>query len=137
MNFVYLLRCSDGTLYCGWTTGLTDRVAAHNAGTGAKYTRSRRPVELVYYEEYEERHEALSREWHLKRMRREDKLKLINGGMENGIQRTDSGTAKRKSIPFRTDPRGAGPDPQGSTAGAVLEKLTDDALVCGGNPGQA
>ena len=48
MNFVYILRCSDGTLYCGWTTDLEQRVAKHNNGTGAKYTRSRRPVELVY-----------------------------------------------------------------------------------------
>ena len=79
MNYVYLLRCSDGTLYCGWTTDLEARLAAHNSGDGAKYTRSRRPVELVYFEEYEERHAALSREWHIKRMRREEKMKLMTG----------------------------------------------------------
>ena len=77
MNYVYLLRCSDDTLYCGWTTDLEQRLKAHNAGTGAKFTRSRRPVELVYYEEYENRHDALSREWHVKRMSREEKLRLI------------------------------------------------------------
>ena len=77
MNYVYLLRCADGSLYCGWTTDLERRLKAHNSGTGAKYTRSRLPVELVYYEEYEERHEALSREWHIKRMSREEKLQLI------------------------------------------------------------
>ena len=77
MNYVYLLRCADGTLYCGWTTDLEKRVAAHNAGTGAKYTRSRRPVELVYYEKYVDRNEALSREWHLKRLSREEKLRLF------------------------------------------------------------
>ncbi len=77
MNYVYLLHCADDTYYCGWTTNLTARVAAHNAGTGAKYTRSRRPVVLVYFEEYEDRHEALSREWHIKRMSREEKLELI------------------------------------------------------------
>ena len=77
MNYVYLLHCADDTYYCGWTTNLTARVAAHNAGTGAKYTRSRRPVALVYFEEYEDRHEALSREWHIKRMSREEKLELI------------------------------------------------------------
>ena len=77
MNYVYLLRCSDDTLYCGWTTDLEKRVAAHNAGTGAKYTRSRRPVELVYYEAYESRSEALGREWRIKRMIREEKLALI------------------------------------------------------------
>ena len=68
MNYVYLVRCSDDTLYCGWTTDLKIRLAAHNSGKGAKYTRSRLPVELVYHEEYDDRHEALSREWHIKRM---------------------------------------------------------------------
>lgn len=77
MNYVYLLRCADGSLYCGWTTDLERRLKAHNSGTGAKYTRSRLPVELAYYEEYEDRTEALSREWHIKRMTREEKLKLI------------------------------------------------------------
>ena len=77
MNFVYLLRCADHTLYCGWTTDLTARVQAHNNGRGAKYTRSRLPVELVYYEEYANRHDALSREWHIKRMTREEKNDLI------------------------------------------------------------
>ena len=77
MNYVYLLRCADSTLYCGWTNNLTARVVAHNSGRGAKYTRSRRPVSLVYYEEFEDRHEAMSREWHIKRLSREEKLKLI------------------------------------------------------------
>lgn len=77
MNYVYLLRCADGTLYCGWTTDLTARVKAHSSGKGAKYTRSRLPVELVYHEAYQDRHEALSREWHLKRLSREEKLALI------------------------------------------------------------
>lgn len=77
MNYVYLLRCADGTLYCGWTTDLEKRVIAHNSGKGAKYTRSRLPVELAWWEKYEDRHEALSREWHIKRMTREEKLALI------------------------------------------------------------
>lgn len=77
MNYVYLVRCSDDTLYCGWTTDLKNRLAAHNSGQGAKYTRSRLPVKLVYFEEFEDRHEALSREWHIKRMSREEKMKLI------------------------------------------------------------
>ncbi len=77
MNYVYILRCSDDTLYCGWTTDLKHRIAAHNAGTGAKYTKSRRPVEHTYYEEYENRHDALSREWHIKRMTREEKPELL------------------------------------------------------------
>ena len=79
MNYVYLLRCADGTYYCGWTTDIEARVKKHNSGQGAKYTRSRLPVELVYIEEYEDRHEALSREWHLKRMKREEKEKLVKG----------------------------------------------------------
>ena len=77
MNIVYLLRCADGTLYCGWTTDMDARLKAHNAGTGAKYTRSRRPVELVYTETYADRHEALSREWHIKRMTRAEKEQLV------------------------------------------------------------
>lgn len=82
MNYVYILRCSDGTFYCGWTTDLKRRVAAHNNGTGAKYTRSRRPVELVYSETYDEKRDALSREWHIKRMTREEKLELMFSGLE-------------------------------------------------------
>lgn len=76
-NYVYILRCADDTLYCGWTTDLIARIAAHNRGNGAKYTRSRRPVKLAYYEEYENKQEAMSREWHIKRMSREEKLRLI------------------------------------------------------------
>ena len=77
MNYVYILRCRDDSLYCGWTTNLETRVLQHNAGQGAKYTRSRLPVELVYFEMYDDRHTALSREWHLKRLSRDEKLKLI------------------------------------------------------------
>ena len=75
--FVYLLRCSDGTLYCGWTTDLKRRLAAHNSGNGAKYTRSRRPVELVYFEEMEDKSAAMKREWQLKHISRAEKLQLI------------------------------------------------------------
>ena len=78
MNYAYLLRCRDGSLYAGWTNDLAARVKAHNAGEGAKYTRSRRPVELVYYEEFDTREEAMSREWHLKRLSRQEKLALIS-----------------------------------------------------------
>ena len=77
MNYVYLLRCADDSLYCGWTTDLDHRLKVHNSGKGAKYTRSRLPVELAYYEEFEDRTEALSREWHIKRLCREEKLELI------------------------------------------------------------
>ena len=81
MNYVYLLRCADGTFYCGWTTNLENRLAAHNAGTGAKYTRSRLPVELVYYEAYEGRSDALSREWHLKRMSHQEKMRMAENAL--------------------------------------------------------
>ena len=80
MNYVYILRCADGSFYCGWTTDLNKRVKAHNSGKGAKYTRSRLPAELVYFESYTDRHEALSREWHLKRMNRDEKKKMIEQG---------------------------------------------------------
>ena len=80
MNYVYLLRCADGSLYCGWTTDLPARMEAHNSGKGAKYTRSRLPVQLVWYETCEDRHEAQSREWHIKRMSRDEKMALVNGG---------------------------------------------------------
>ena len=86
MHYVYLVHCADSTLYCGWTTDLEKRVRAHNSGQGAKYTRSRRPVELVYAEEFAEKQKALSREWHLKRLNREEKLRLIEtaGVKRNG-----------------------------------------------------
>ena len=79
MNYVYLLRCADGSLYCGWTTRPEERLAAHNSGRGAKYTRSRLPVKMVYLEACEDRHEALSREWHIKRMSHAEKEKLVSG----------------------------------------------------------
>ena len=74
---VYLLECADGTLYTGIARDPEARLAVHNSGRGAKYTRSRLPAELVYTEAYEDRHEALSREWHIKRMSHTEKEKLI------------------------------------------------------------
>ena len=75
--FTYLLECADGTYYCGWTNNLEKRLSAHNAGTASKYTRTRRPVELAYFEQFETKQEAMSREYHIKRLTREEKLKLI------------------------------------------------------------
>lgn len=71
MNYVYILRCADGSLYTGWTNDLEKRVKTHNAGKGAKYTKTRLPVELVYYEEYEEKGEALSREFSIKKLKKQ------------------------------------------------------------------
>lgn len=77
MNYAYILRCADGTLYTGWTNDLSARLAAHNAGRGGKYTRARRPIALVYYEACETKEAAMSREWHIKRLSRANKLALI------------------------------------------------------------
>jgi len=77
VNYTYLLRCADNTLYCGWTNDLEKRLAAHNAGLGAKYTKSRLPVTLVYYEEYDTKEEAMRREFRIKRLTRAEKMKLI------------------------------------------------------------
>ena len=79
-NYVYILRCGDGSLYTGWTNHLEERVAAHQAGRGAKYTRGRGPVELVYWERFTTREEAMRREYAIKRLSRADKLKLIEKG---------------------------------------------------------
>ena len=81
MAFAYMVRCADGTFYSGWTNDLTRRVAAHNSGRGAKYTRARLPVELVWWEEFETKEQAMSREWHLKRLSHAQKLALFQRGM--------------------------------------------------------
>ncbi len=77
MNYTYILQCSDQSLYTGWTNNLEQRIKQHNAGKGGRYTRSRCPVKLVYYETFETKEEAMSREWHIKRLSRKDKLALI------------------------------------------------------------
>ena len=77
MNYTYLVECADKSLYCGWTNDLGKRIAAHNAGRGAKYTKARRPVALVYYEEIETKEKAMRREAEIKRLDRKDKLALI------------------------------------------------------------
>ena len=82
MNYTYLLECSDHSFYCGWTNDLDKRVMAHNSGNGAKYTKSRRPVVLVYYEIYETKEAAMKREAAIKRMSRREKERLIFGGPE-------------------------------------------------------
>ena len=77
-HYVYVLRCADGTLYTGWTTDLERRVKAHNSGKGAKYTRSRKPVELVYFEVFDDKIEAQKREYAVKRLSRAEKEVLIS-----------------------------------------------------------
>ena len=78
----YILRCADGTLYTGWTNDLQHRVETHNAGKGAKYTRTRRPVELCYYETFDTVSEAMRREAAIKKLTRQQKLRLMPGTTE-------------------------------------------------------
>ena len=81
MNYTYILECGDKTLYTGWTTDLEKRFLAHEAGKGAKYTKGRRPLKLVYWEAYETKKEAMSREAAIKKMSRKEKLELIYGAV--------------------------------------------------------
>ena len=76
-NVTYILKCNDNSLYTGWTNDITHRLKMHNEGKGAKYTRGRGPVELVYLEEFETKQEAMSREAKIKRITRKEKLLLI------------------------------------------------------------
>ncbi|QIB67889.1 GIY-YIG nuclease family protein [Aminipila butyrica] len=78
-NYVYMLECVDGTYYTGWTVDLAKRLREHNEGTSlkaAKYTRGRRPVKLIYWEECADKSQALKREWAIKKMTRAKKEKL-------------------------------------------------------------
>lgn len=77
MYFAYIMRCADGTLYTGYTDDIARREVVHNSGRGAKYTRSRLPVKMVYHEYFATRSEAMKRECAIKRLSREQKLKLI------------------------------------------------------------
>lgn len=77
-NYTYIVKCSDETLYTGWTNNLKKRLEAHNSGKGAKYTKNRRPVELVYFEEYDTKQEAMKREYAIKHLSRQKKLALIH-----------------------------------------------------------
>lgn len=86
MNYTYILKCRDNSLYTGWTNDIDKRLKAHNDGKGAKYTKSRRPVELIYYEIYETKEEAMKREYAIKHMTRRAKEKLLRNG------RTEWGT---------------------------------------------
>ena len=74
---VYILECNDGTLYTGWTNDIDKRFKAHNDGKGAKYTKGRRPLKLVYLEELETKSEALKRENEIKKLTKDKKRQLI------------------------------------------------------------
>ena len=77
VNYTYIVECRDGSYYTGWTNDLEKRVEAHNQGKGARYTKSRRPVRLVYYEQFDLKEEAMSREWAIKQMSRKEKEDLV------------------------------------------------------------
>ena len=82
MNYyAYIVECADGTYYCGFTNDLEKRINTHNKGKGAKYTRPRLPVVLMYFEEFDSKEEAMSREWHLKQLSHAQKKKLIESGI--------------------------------------------------------
>lgn len=88
MNYTYMVECSDKSLYTGWTTNLEKRLLTHNQGKGAKYTRSRLPVRLVYYETYPTKEEAMKREYAIKQMSRGEKQKLAEKGVPLEWQET-------------------------------------------------
>ena len=75
--YTYIVECGDGTFYTGWTNQLEERMRCHNQGKGAKYTRARLPVRLVYYEVFATRQEAMKRDYAVKQLTRKDKLKLF------------------------------------------------------------
>jgi len=77
MNYVYIVECSDSTFYTGWTNNLEKRIAMHSNGTGAKYTKGRGPVKLIYHEEFEDKKDAMKREYEIKKLTRKAKSILI------------------------------------------------------------
>ena len=78
MNYVYILECADKTLYTGWTNDLENRIKTHNAGKGAKYTKCRLPVKLVHYELFDNKIDAMKREYAIKKLTRKQKEKIIS-----------------------------------------------------------
>ena len=81
-HYIYIVRCKDGTLYTGYTNNVQARIEKHNAGKGAKYTKTRRPVVLLYQEGYETKSEAMKREYENKTFTRTQKLQLIERGKQ-------------------------------------------------------
>ena len=77
INYTYILRCKDGSLYTGWTNDLGNRLKMHNSGLGAKYTKGRGPCELVYFETFDNKNDALKREYAIKKLPKEKKEELI------------------------------------------------------------
>ena len=99
-NVTYILKCNDNSLYTGWTNDLDKRIKAHNSGKGAKYTKTRRPVKLVYYEEHETKNEAMSREYAIKQLTRKEKENLIKekNMQQKGSQDTERGSEQNQNL---------------------------------------
>ena len=95
MNYTYILKCRDNSLYTGWTNDIDKRLKAHNDGKGAKYTKSRRPVELIYDEKYETKEEAMKREYAIKHMTRRAKEMAVQ-------KRGRSRALKARFVPFKS-----------------------------------
>ena len=100
MNWVYILRCGDGSLYTGWTNDLPRRLAAHQSGKGGKYTRSHQPVALAYREAWATPEEARKREWAIKQLSRREKLALIAAAGPPGQEAGPGETAASAGDPF-------------------------------------
>lgn len=98
VNYIYIIQCADGTLYTGYTNDLENRMVAHNSGAGAKYTRGRGPVRLLYSEAYETKGEALKRENQIKKLSRARKLKLAGIGEEEISWKKTKQKSKHKSL---------------------------------------
>lgn len=101
MCYTYILKCSDGTYYTGWTNDQDKRLKAHNGGkSGAKYTRNRRPVTLVYYEEFQGKQEAMKREYAIKQLTRKEKENLIKekNMQQKGSQDTERGSEQNQNL---------------------------------------
>ena len=105
MNYTYILKCSDGSLYTGWTNHLEERIQAHNEGRGAKYTRSRRPVELIYYERMETKEEAMRREYAIKRFSRKKKMELIERKLKESEKKTGRKSEKNSCEVLKKCPK--------------------------------
>jgi len=82
VNYVYILECSDGTFYTGWTNNLDKRIRMHSEGKGAKYTKGRGPLKLVHCEEFDDKRDAMRREYEIKQLKRSEKLLLIKNFRE-------------------------------------------------------
>ncbi len=104
-HYVYVLSCADGSLYTGYTTDPERRVAEHDAGEGAKYTRGRTPVELVHVERFDSRSAAMSREHEIKSLSRSAKERLVEGTTDSSAGRPDSSRGRPDSSAGRPDSR--------------------------------